>query len=53
MLLNDLFFNSDHPGGAQFCYADGSVHFLDEAIDFTLYQDLATKDGDEVIQDSP
>jgi prepilin-type N-terminal cleavage/methylation domain-containing protein len=47
MLLNDLFFGSKHPGGAPFCLADGSVQFINESIDFTLYQDLATKDGGE------
>lgn len=48
MLFNHLFFGSDHPGGAQFCLADGSVHFVPETIDLTIYQDMATKDGDEV-----
>jgi prepilin-type processing-associated H-X9-DG protein len=47
MLLNQLPFGSEHPGGAQFCFADGSVHFLKETIDMTIYLDLATKDGEE------
>jgi prepilin-type N-terminal cleavage/methylation domain-containing protein/prepilin-type processing-associated H-X9-DG protein len=50
MLLNDLFFASEHSGGAQFCLADGSVQFLRDAIDFTVYQNLATKADDEVIE---
>jgi prepilin-type processing-associated H-X9-DG protein len=25
-------FSSDHPGGAEFCFADGSVHFISETI---------------------
>jgi type II secretory pathway pseudopilin PulG len=50
MLLNDLHFASRHAGGAYFCVADGSVHFLSDAIDFTLYQDLSTRNGDEVLQ---
>jgi hypothetical protein len=49
MLLNDLFFASRHPGGAHFCIADGSVQFLQESIDFTLYQDLSTRNGNEVV----
>ncbi len=47
MLLNELQFASEHPGGAQFCYADGSVHFLNESIDFNILQAMATKDGKE------
>ena len=40
-------FRSRHPGGAHFCLADGSVHFLSETIDHTLYQALSTKAGGE------
>jgi prepilin-type processing-associated H-X9-DG protein len=47
LLLNDLYFGSDHPGGAQFAHADGSVHFVPDSVDFTIYQDLATKEGGE------
>ncbi|HEX4414524.1 MAG TPA: DUF1559 domain-containing protein [Lacipirellulaceae bacterium] len=47
LLLNDIYFESKHPGGAQFWLADGSVHFINENIEFELYQNLATKsDGD-------
>jgi prepilin-type N-terminal cleavage/methylation domain-containing protein/prepilin-type processing-associated H-X9-DG protein len=42
-------FSSDHPGGAQFCLADGSVHFLDEAIDQTLYEAISTRAGNESV----
>lgn len=51
ILLNDLYFGSEHPGGAQFCFADSSVHMLREDIDFTFYQDLATRDGGEPVSD--
>lgn len=43
--LNSKFrttFGSAHTGGAQFCLADGSVHFLSENIDQTLYENLST-----------
>jgi prepilin-type N-terminal cleavage/methylation domain-containing protein/prepilin-type processing-associated H-X9-DG protein len=48
MLLNDLTFASFHAGGAQFCFADGSVHLLSEVIDFQIFQDMATIAGSEV-----
>lgn len=47
MLENDLPFGSEHAGGAFFLMVDGSVHFLQEDIDFTILQDLATRAGDE------
>ncbi len=50
-LLNDLHFGSLHPGGAHFSYADGHVVFVSDSIDFTVYQDLATKAGGEVSTD--
>ena len=52
VLLNDLFFGSLHPGGAQFCYVDGSVHMLYDAMDFKVYQALASIDGGELM-DAP
>jgi prepilin-type N-terminal cleavage/methylation domain-containing protein/prepilin-type processing-associated H-X9-DG protein len=53
MLLNDLFFGSYHPGGAQFCFADGSVHMLSESIDFTVFGDLSTIAGGETTHPDP
>jgi prepilin-type N-terminal cleavage/methylation domain-containing protein/prepilin-type processing-associated H-X9-DG protein len=47
-LLNDLRFASEHGGGAHFGYADGSVHYLTDEIEFDAYQNLATRDGGEV-----
>ena len=43
-----LGFKSRHPGGAQFALADGSVHFVDDSIDFKLYNALGTRAGAEV-----
>jgi hypothetical protein len=45
---NVMTFRSNHPGGAMFCMADSSVHFVSESIDYTLYRALSTKDGGEV-----
>ena len=44
---NDVPFGSDHPGGAQFAYADGHVDFLSDSIDWKIYQALATRAGEE------
>jgi prepilin-type N-terminal cleavage/methylation domain-containing protein len=48
IVLNDLFFGSYHPSGAQFCFADASVHFLLDTINFTDFQDMATIAGAEL-----
>lgn len=42
-------FRSDHVGGLQFLYADGSVHFLSDSMDATIVDALATRNGAEVI----
>jgi prepilin-type N-terminal cleavage/methylation domain-containing protein/prepilin-type processing-associated H-X9-DG protein len=47
VLRNNLVFGSEHPGGAQFLLADGSVHFVQENIDLDIYWDLATRNGEE------
>ncbi len=49
-LNNDsLVFRSRHPGGAQFAFGDGSVHFLSESSDFGLYQALSSRGGGEPV----
>jgi prepilin-type N-terminal cleavage/methylation domain-containing protein/prepilin-type processing-associated H-X9-DG protein len=42
-------FRSRHPGGLQFAYADGSVHFISDAIALRTYRALATIKGGEVV----
>ena len=42
-------FKSRHPGGAQFVFADGSVHFLFDSIDYETYQKLGDRRDGEVI----
>ncbi len=44
-------FASRHPGGAQFVYVDGHVGFLQEDIDFDLYQNLSTIAGAPLVMD--
>jgi prepilin-type processing-associated H-X9-DG protein len=41
-------FRSFHPGGLQFAFADGSVHFVGETISMTVYRAMATISGGEV-----
>jgi prepilin-type N-terminal cleavage/methylation domain-containing protein/prepilin-type processing-associated H-X9-DG protein len=43
-------FRSLHTGGANFCLADGSVRFVQQAIDMTQYRFSCTKAGGEVNQ---
>jgi prepilin-type processing-associated H-X9-DG protein len=38
-----------HPGGANFLFADGSVHFIKEQVGFRVFQALATRGGTEVL----
>jgi prepilin-type processing-associated H-X9-DG protein len=41
-------FKSQHPGGAQFTFADGSVHFISENIDYRNYQRYGDRRDNEV-----
>ena len=43
-------FHSQHPGGANFAFCDGSVIFLSDAVDQVVYRDLATVSGGEEVQ---
>jgi prepilin-type N-terminal cleavage/methylation domain-containing protein/prepilin-type processing-associated H-X9-DG protein len=41
--------SSNHPGGANFLFADGSVHFIKSSIAITTYWALGTKSDGEVL----
>lgn len=40
-------YGSEHPGGAQFALADGSVRFVSESVDLTAYLSTASRSGRE------
>ncbi len=42
-------FRSDHGSGANFLFADSSVHFITDDIDMALYQRLSTIKGEEIV----
>jgi prepilin-type N-terminal cleavage/methylation domain-containing protein/prepilin-type processing-associated H-X9-DG protein len=42
-------FGSWHPGGANFVFGDGSVHFLPESMSFPLFQGMCSINGGEVV----
>ena len=44
---NNYSFASKHTGGGHFTMGDGSVRFVSENIDLSLYRNLASIDGDE------
>jgi prepilin-type N-terminal cleavage/methylation domain-containing protein len=45
-------FSSHHPGGAEFAFGDGSVHFLSETIDPELFQQLGNRADGKLLLDS-
>jgi prepilin-type N-terminal cleavage/methylation domain-containing protein/prepilin-type processing-associated H-X9-DG protein len=42
-------FRSLHPGGANFCFVDGAVRFVPEAVDNVVYRTSCTRDGAEAV----
>jgi prepilin-type N-terminal cleavage/methylation domain-containing protein/prepilin-type processing-associated H-X9-DG protein len=46
---NRYSFHSNHNGGANFAFADGTVRFIPNSIDLETYRALATANGGEVV----
>jgi len=42
-------FRSLHPGGANFCFADGSVHFINNTVSQLVYEQLSTYQAGEIV----
>jgi len=40
---------SNHPGGAMFAFADGSIHFLNQNLDHRTYQYLGCRNDGQVV----
>lgn len=45
--FNDLPYGSFHPGGANFCYADVSAHFINDNVDPLVFAAIASMNGKE------
>ena len=45
----EMSFGSYHVGGAYFCFADGSVRFIADAVERSLYRALGSRNGSEPI----
>jgi prepilin-type N-terminal cleavage/methylation domain-containing protein/prepilin-type processing-associated H-X9-DG protein len=43
--VTDYCFGSFHPGGAQFAFVDGSVHFIPQTVDTLIYHHLGNRNG--------
>ena len=41
--------NSNHPGGCNFAFCDGSVRFIKDSVNMLTYESLGTRAGGEVI----
>jgi prepilin-type N-terminal cleavage/methylation domain-containing protein/prepilin-type processing-associated H-X9-DG protein len=41
-------YRSDHPGGSQFVYLDGSVHYVPSSVEYPILRAFVTRAGEEV-----
>ena len=49
--IMEMSFGSYHPAGAMFGFADGSVRFLPEDINWVVYQGMGSRSGREVVSE--
>lgn len=49
--FNDISFGSNHVGGCHFTLGDGSVRFISQNIDMSLYKALASRQSGEPVSD--
>ncbi|MFO0811458.1 MAG: DUF1559 domain-containing protein [Gemmataceae bacterium] len=49
--FNNIPMGSQHSGGANFAFGDGSVKFIRESIDINTYKALASRNGGETLGD--
>jgi prepilin-type processing-associated H-X9-DG protein len=53
LLINDTSFGSEHAGGgANFLYADGSVHFIFDGVDLDVLKAFASREQGDSSSDS-
>ena len=45
--LNDLYWASFHPGGLNFLFVDGSIHFVSDDINGNTWEAYASRNGGE------
>ncbi len=51
--LNDLYWGSFHPGGINFLYADGSLHFIADSINGRTWEAFGSRNGAETGFEQP
>ena len=51
-IITDTSFGGPHPGGCQFCRADGSAQFISDDVELDILKSMATRNGGEVFDSS-
>jgi hypothetical protein len=50
-VIMEIAFGSYHPSGAMFGLADGSVRFISDTVDLTIYHGIGSRDQKEIVGD--